>query len=112
MSGVLSACERGAINHEMEDESVELTVGTIVLATGFQDFDPSAGARARVWASWTNVITAMEFERLINSGGPDDRQGAAQERAAAQARWRSFTALAAGTPGTTNTVREPAACTR
>ena len=65
----LTACERGAINHEMEDESVELTVGTIVLATGFQDFDPSAATELG-YGVLEDVITAMEFERLINSGGP------------------------------------------
>jgi heterodisulfide reductase subunit A len=65
----LTACERGAVDHEMQDTSVELDVGTIILATGFRDFDP-----ARVpelgYGRLPNVISAMEFERLINSSGP------------------------------------------
>ena len=65
----LAACERGAINHEMQESYVDLIVGTIILATGFKDFDP-----ARVpelgYGRLDNVITGMEFERLINTSGP------------------------------------------
>jgi heterodisulfide reductase subunit A len=65
----LAACERGAIDHEMEDKIVDLTVGTIVLATGFKDFDPSTAPEFG-YGKLNNVITAMEFERLINTSGP------------------------------------------
>jgi len=65
----LTACDRGAIHHEMADEIVDLTVGTIVLATGFQDFDPQRVA-ALGYGELENVISAMEFERLINASGP------------------------------------------
>jgi len=30
-----------AINHKMEDETVELNVGSIILSPGFEPFDPS-----------------------------------------------------------------------
>lgn len=65
----LVACERGAIDHEMQDETLDLTVGTIILATGFKDFDPSV-APEYGYGKLDNVLTAMEFERLINSSGP------------------------------------------
>jgi heterodisulfide reductase subunit A len=65
----LSACDRGAIDHEMAEETMDLTVGTIVLATGFQDFD-AARAPELGYGELENVITAMEFERLINASGP------------------------------------------
>jgi heterodisulfide reductase subunit A len=65
----LAVCERGAIDHEMEDQYLDLNVGAIVLATGFQDFDP-ARAPELGYGRLDNVITGMEFERLINSGGP------------------------------------------
>jgi heterodisulfide reductase subunit A len=65
----LSACERGAIDHNMHDSYLDLTVGTIVLATGFKDFDP-----ARIpelgYGKLDNVLSSMEFERLINASGP------------------------------------------
>jgi heterodisulfide reductase subunit A len=65
----VAACERGAINHEMQPQTVDLTVGAIVLATGFQDFDPHV-APEYGYGKLDNVITAMEFERLINNSGP------------------------------------------
>ncbi|MFN2237638.1 MAG: FAD-dependent oxidoreductase, partial [Anaerolineales bacterium] len=65
----VAACEKGAINHDMQDELEEFTVGTIVLATGFRDFDPKR-APEYGYGICENVITAMEFERMINSSGP------------------------------------------
>ncbi len=65
----LSACERGAINHDMADEELEVQVGTIILATGFKDFDPSRIPELN-YGKLPNVLTALEFERLINASGP------------------------------------------
>ena len=65
----VSACERGAIDHNMADKYQDVTVGTIVLATGFKDFDPSLAPEFG-YGKYENVLTAMEFERLINSSGP------------------------------------------
>ena len=36
----VAACERGAIDHDMQETHEEFTVGTIILATGFQRFRP------------------------------------------------------------------------
>ncbi len=63
------ACDRGAINHEMKDEILDVNVGTIILATGFKDFDPTIAPELG-YGVLDNVLTAMEFERLINSSGP------------------------------------------
>ena len=65
----LVACERGAINHDMPEERLDLTVGTIVLATGFKDFDPRRAPELG-YSKLDNILTAMEFERLINASGP------------------------------------------
>jgi heterodisulfide reductase subunit A len=65
----LTACERGAINHDMKDSFMDLTVGTIVLATGFKDFDPSR-IPGLGYGTLDNVLSSMEFERLINASGP------------------------------------------
>jgi len=65
----VAACDRGAIDHNMQATTEEFTVGTIVLATGFRDFDP-ARIPALNYGKLDNVLTAMEFERLINAGGP------------------------------------------
>ncbi|MGW8249720.1 MAG: 4Fe-4S dicluster domain-containing protein [Anaerolineales bacterium] len=69
----LAACERGAIDHTMHDSYVDLEVGTIILATGFKDFDPSQAPELG-YGRLDNVITAMEFERLINASGPTGGQ--------------------------------------
>ena len=65
----VAACERGAIDHDMQTQYVDLNVGTIILATGFKDFDPHRAPEFG-YGKLDNVITAMEFERLINSSGP------------------------------------------
>ena len=65
----VAACDRDAIQHEMQDQILDLTVGTIILATGFKDFDPSL-APEYGYGRLDNVITALEFERLVNTSGP------------------------------------------
>ncbi|MBA7669705.1 Ferredoxin-type protein NapF [subsurface metagenome] len=64
-------CEREAINYEMEDEYIEIEVGNIIVATGFQPFDPSA-LRQYGYGELDNVITSLEFERLVNAAGPTE----------------------------------------
>ena len=63
------ACDRGAIDHDMQEQWEDLSVGTIILATGFKDFDPHRAPELG-YGRLDNVITAMEFERLINTSGP------------------------------------------
>jgi len=71
--GKCRACERSctkdAIDFEQEDEILEIDVGTIVLATGFKDFDPVISPQYG-YSIMDNVLTGLEFERLVNSGGP------------------------------------------
>ncbi|TFG98739.1 FAD-dependent oxidoreductase [Candidatus Thorarchaeota archaeon] len=65
----VDACTREAIDHSMSDEVLNLHVGAIVLATGYKLFDvtdyPQYG-----YGKIPNVITAMEYERLMNAAGP------------------------------------------
>ena len=65
----VAACERGAISHDIEDELEEFKVGTILMTTGFKDFDPHQAPELG-YGRLDNVITAMEFERMINVSGP------------------------------------------
>ncbi|MBN1887527.1 MAG: (2Fe-2S)-binding protein, partial [Thermoflexales bacterium] len=62
-------CEAGAIDFNQQDEHVELDVGAIVVATGFQMWDPTQLSQYSYGRS-PNIITAAEFERLSNAGGP------------------------------------------
>ena len=62
-------CGVNAIDHTMEDEIVELEVGSIILAPGFQPFDPSKFDSYN-YANHPNVITSMEMERILSASGP------------------------------------------
>jgi heterodisulfide reductase subunit A len=62
-------CAKEAIHLDAEDEEVVLTVGNIVVATGYQAFD--AGKIERYgYGRLPNVLTALEYERLTNASGP------------------------------------------
>jgi heterodisulfide reductase subunit A len=65
----IRACEREAINFDMAPETIELEVGTIIVATGADVFDP-ASLLSYGYSHYQNVVTSLEFERLINAGGP------------------------------------------
>ena len=67
----VKSCETGAINHNMQDEVVEVDAGSIILATGFKSFNPS-GIYQYGYGRLENVITGLELERLVNSAGPTD----------------------------------------
>ncbi len=64
-----SFCGVDAIDHTMQDEIVELNVGSIILAPGFEPFDPSK-FDSYGYAKHPNVISAMEFERILSASGP------------------------------------------
>ncbi len=62
-------CPADAIDYSMQDEEVEVDCGTVVVATGFQTFDPSV-AEQYGYGRFKNVMTSLEFERLSNAAGP------------------------------------------
>jgi heterodisulfide reductase subunit A len=65
----IEACEKDCIDFDMTDEDVEIEVGTIIVATGMDVFDPSP-LEEYGYSKFQNVITSLEFERLISSFGP------------------------------------------
>ena len=68
----IKACKTAGadcIDFDQKAETVEVEVGTIIVATGAGVYDPTP-LRQYGYGSYTNVITSMEFERLINAGGP------------------------------------------
>ena len=72
-NGKCKACEKfcptDAIQFEQEDEEVVVTVGNIVLATGYDVFDPRRLPQYG-YGRLANVFTSMEFERMTNASGP------------------------------------------
>lgn len=65
------ACDKNAIDYDMKDEIVEVDVGIVIVATGMDVYDPR-GLDEYGYARYENVITSMEFERLICAGGPTE----------------------------------------
>ncbi|MCP4673773.1 MAG: FAD-dependent oxidoreductase, partial [Desulfobacula sp.] len=62
-------CQMDAIDHTMEDETIEIDAGAVVLTPGFEPFDPSKFDNYG-YINHPNVMTAMEFERILSASGP------------------------------------------
>ncbi|MBM3149303.1 MAG: hydrogenase iron-sulfur subunit, partial [Chloroflexi bacterium] len=67
----VDVCEKQCIDLNMKDEAVELNVGVIIVATGMDIYDPTI-LDEYGYTRFENVITTMEFERLICGGGPTE----------------------------------------
>lgn len=71
--GTCKACQKfcptGAIDFEQQDEWITVQVGNIVLATGYDLFDPRKVTQYG-YGRLANVFTSLEFERLTNAAGP------------------------------------------
>ena len=55
--------------HAGTDTERVLEVGAVILATGFDPFDPSIFETYQ-YSRFPNVVTAMEFERILSASGP------------------------------------------
>ncbi|MBU1718160.1 MAG: CoB--CoM heterodisulfide reductase iron-sulfur subunit A family protein [Bacteroidetes bacterium] len=74
LSGKCGVCAKvcpvpDCVNLDEKDEVVEITVGNIIVATGFKTFD-AAKVEAFGYGKYPNVLTSLELERLINAAGP------------------------------------------
>jgi len=68
-------CEREAIDFEQQDQHINLNnVGSIIVATGYsliEDIDNKV-LRNYGYQKYRNVVTALEFERLLSASGPQE----------------------------------------
>ena len=62
-------CPAGAIDFTQKEKIHKIEVGSVILAPGFEPFDPS-GLDTYIYAKHPNVVTAMEFERMLSASGP------------------------------------------
>ncbi len=62
-------CQREAILYDQKDEIVEINVGAVIVATGYDVWDPTPASEYG-YGRYPNVYTAMEYERLICAAGP------------------------------------------
>jgi heterodisulfide reductase subunit A len=65
----VKACEAKAVEHNMKEEEMEVNVGSIILATGYDILDPTP-MKQFGYGTYPNVFTSLEFERLSNATGP------------------------------------------
>jgi heterodisulfide reductase subunit A len=65
----VEVCEPHAINHQMEDEEVEIPVGQVVITTGYDAFDPTPMAQYG-YGRLDNVYTGLDIEHMLNASGP------------------------------------------
>lgn len=65
----VEACKAEAIRFEQREEEIEKEVGAIILATGYDPFDPRLLPQYG-YGVHENVITGLQFERLSSPSGP------------------------------------------
>ena len=65
----VEACLAHAVNHEMVEKHLTLSVGSIVLSPGFDVTDPLLREEYG-YGHYPNVITSLEFERILSATGP------------------------------------------
>jgi len=65
----VKVCEAKAIDHSMQTEELEVKVGSIIVATGYDIMDPEP-MKQFGYGRYPNVFTSLEFERLCNATGP------------------------------------------
>jgi heterodisulfide reductase subunit A len=62
-------CPKECIHFDDQDEFEEFDVGAVIVATGFQDFDPTPMLQFG-YGKYPNVISAIEFEQMNSAGSP------------------------------------------
>ena len=65
----VEACKAEAIDHDMTDRSLDINVGSIILAPGFDTYDPKVFDTYQ-YGRLPNVVTSLEFERILSASGP------------------------------------------
>ena len=62
-------CPTQAVNFQEQPRELTLNVGSVILSSGFQCYDPKL-YDSYAYAKLPNVVTAMEYERLLSASGP------------------------------------------
>ncbi len=66
-----TVCENNAIDFLQEPEKIEINVGAVIIATGYDVFNPAIGNKYG-YGKFKNVVTSMDYERLMCATGPYD----------------------------------------
>jgi heterodisulfide reductase subunit A len=63
-------CRSKAINFKMQPKKSTYQVGSVILAPGYDPFDPDTQSQYN-YNRFSNVVTSLEFERMISASGPN-----------------------------------------
>ncbi|MEE8551961.1 MAG: FAD-dependent oxidoreductase, partial [Desulfobacterales bacterium] len=66
----VKACLAEAVMHDQKIEERELLVGSVIISSGSKIFDPSDFEMFYHYKSNPNVVTSLEFERILSASGP------------------------------------------
>jgi heterodisulfide reductase subunit A-like polyferredoxin len=66
----VKACLAGAVDHSQQPVEKQIAVGSVILSTGSDTFDPSSLKELYHYGSNPNVMTSLEFERILSASGP------------------------------------------
>jgi heterodisulfide reductase subunit A2 len=62
-------CEAKALDYAEKERIEEIDVGSVLLALGFEEYDPS-GRGEYGYGRYDNVVTSIEYERMLSATGP------------------------------------------
>ena len=66
----VDACLANAIDHSQQVQDKEIEVGSVILTTGSEPYDPSQLENVYHYKTSPNVLTSLEFERILSASGP------------------------------------------
>ena len=66
----VQACLADAVDHGQQTALKEIEVGSVILCPGSRPYDPSVLARHYHYGENPNVLTSLEFERILSASGP------------------------------------------
>ena len=62
-------CKERAIDYSQKERRIEVQTGAVILSPGYRPFDPKPRADYG-YGKTDDVVTALEFERILNADGP------------------------------------------
>ena len=66
----VSACLAKAVDHDQKPAVRDIQVGSVIVCTGSEPFDPAVLTNVYPYTKCPNVVTSLEFERLLSASGP------------------------------------------
>ncbi|MDH3800395.1 MAG: NAD(P)-binding protein, partial [Desulfobacterales bacterium] len=66
----VDACLANAIDHSQQVQEKEIEVGSVILTTGSEPYDPAHLENVYHYKTSPNVLTSLEFERILSASGP------------------------------------------